>query len=114
MIKSIFSSDPYVVCNSYSPPFIGNTNQMAGQMRLNTSTQNVEVYDGYQWISISQTSSIELSSEAQTILNWARTKMIEETSLKEKMEKHPTLRAAYEQYKMVEALVYEEDKNEKS
>ena len=26
------------------------------------------------------------------------------------MEKYPTLKSAYEQYKMVEALVYEDDK----
>jgi hypothetical protein len=35
--------------------------------------------------------------------------MHEEKELKAKMEKYPTLKSAYEQFKMVEALVYEDE-----
>jgi hypothetical protein len=37
--------------------------------------------------------------------------MREEDELKAKMEKYPTLKSAYEQFKMIEALVYEEEKS---
>ena len=101
---------PHLVVNSYAPPWINNNGAMAGQMRMNTNGQNVEVYDGTTWHVMSQTASVRLSPESENILNWAQQKMIEETQLKEKMEKYPTLKSAHEQYKMIEALVYEEDK----
>lgn len=114
MIKQIQTSDNYVVTSSYSPQWIGNNGPLAGQMRLNTMSQTVEVFDGIGWYSYSSTPTVGLSYDTQMVINWAKTKMAEEALLKEKMEKHPTLKAAYEQYKMVEALVYEEAINEKS
>lgn len=110
MIKHITSMSPHLVVNSYAQPWINNYGAMAGQMRMDTNGQNVEVYDGTTWHVMSQTASVSLSPESENILNWARQKMIEEKALKANMEKYPTLKSAYEQYKMVEALVYEEDK----
>jgi hypothetical protein len=111
MIKNITQSGAFTQVNSYSSPNIYNTGQSAGAVRYNTDTQYMEVYDGTNWISISQTATVGLSWEAEETIRWAQTKRVEETELKAKMEKYPTLKSAYEQFKMIEALVYEEEKS---
>jgi hypothetical protein len=50
-----------------------------------------------------------MSYEADEVLRWAGYKMREEAELKAKMEKYPTLKSAYEQIKMLEILVHEEE-----
>lgn len=110
MIKSIQSLSPHVTVDYYSPPYVGGNSQSAGQMRFNTNTQQVDVYDGNNWISMSQNVTVRMSFTAEEAIRWATEKMKEENELKAKMEKYPTLKSAYEQYKMVEALVYEEEK----
>ena len=112
MIKNITPSGAFVQVSSYNPPNIYNTGQSAGEMRYNTNTQHMEVYDGTNWISISQTPTVSLSYEAEEAIRWAQTKRAEENELKAKMEKYPTLKSAYEQFKMIEALVYEEEKSD--
>jgi len=110
MIKSIQSLSPHVTVDHYSPPYVGGNSQSAGQMRFNTNTQQVDVYDGNSWISMSQNVNVRMSYTAEEAIRWATIKMQEENELKAKMEKYPTLKSAYEQYKLVEALVYEDDK----
>jgi hypothetical protein len=111
MIKNLTASGAFVQVSSYSTPNIYNTGQSAGEMRYNTNTQHMEVYDGTNWISISQTPTVSLSYEAEEAIRWAQTKRAEENELKAKIEKYPTLKSAYEQFKMIEALVYEEEKS---
>jgi hypothetical protein len=111
MIKNITQSGAFTQVSSYYPPQIYNTGQSAGEMRYNTNTQQMEVYDGSNWISISQTATVGLSLDAEEAIRWAREKMVEEAELKTKIEKYPTLKSAYEQFKMIEALVYEEEKS---
>ena len=110
MIKGIHSSRYISVTPSSPREHINNGGQSSGEMRYNTSNQLVEVYNGNTWQSITEYVNINLSSEAETAIQWATNKMYEEQELKAKMEKYPTLKSAYEQYKMVEALVYEDDK----
>jgi uncharacterized pyridoxamine 5'-phosphate oxidase family protein len=74
-------------------------------------TQQMEVYDGNMWINISQNASIGLSWTADEAIRWAGEKMAEERELKAKLEKYPSLKHAYEQYKIIEALVYEEEQS---
>jgi hypothetical protein len=109
MIKSIQSLSPHVTVDYYSPPYVGGNSQSAGQMRFNTSTQQVDVYDGNSWISMSQTITVRMSYTAEEAVRWATIKMQEEKKLNAKMEKYPTLKSAYDQYKMVEALVHKEE-----
>ena len=53
--------------------------QGVGNMRYNTSTQNIEVFDGNAWMQLSMSSSsIGLNSEAESLLDWARKKRDEE------------------------------------
>jgi len=51
MIKSITSSSPYITVTGGSPmtPYFSPGAQGAGQMRFNTSSNNIEVWDGVTW-----------------------------------------------------------------
>lgn len=111
MIKNIAQSGAFMQVSSYYPPQIYSTGQSAGEVRYNTSTQQMEVYDGTNWISITQTATVGLTMPAEEAIRWTQEKMAEEAELKAKMEKYPTLKSAYDQFKMIEALVYEEEKS---
>ena len=109
MIKNLDITSPFLTSSSYSAPYVGNNGQSAGNVRYNTMTQQMEVFDGGSWINISQNVSVGMSYEADEVLRWAGYKMREEAELKAKMEKYPTLKSAYEQFKMLEILVHDEE-----
>ena len=111
MINNLHVTSPFLTTSSYSMPHIGNNGQSAGTVRWNTSGQQMEVFDGITWISINQNVTIGMSYEADEVLRWAGFKMREEDELKKRMEKYPTLKHAYEQFKMVEILVHEEEQS---
>ena len=119
MIKSISAGPGLQVNNAHMtwPAFYNTTsasnNTLIGQVRYNGSSQNLEVYDGNSWLIISSAyPNIELSPHVQAVVNWAQTKMAEESRLKELAAKHPTVadaleavKRAEEQVKVVAALV---------
>lgn len=119
MIKTINGGTGISVTGASSnwPSFYNNTaasgNTLIGQMRYNGSNQTTEVYDGASWMALTPAyPMIELSGEVQTILNWAKSKMVEEFRLKQLAAKHPSLQDALdqlehaqEQVRIVEALV---------
>ena len=82
---------------------------IAGQMRYNTTTQQIEVYDGSSWIGMSQTATVGLSMPAEDAIRWAQTKMAEEADLKLRLEKHPGLKDGYEKFQVMDILCKEED-----
>lgn len=114
MIGSIYSLGRYIQTSSnggsnYVNNYSGS--QGVGNIRYNTSSQKMEVYDGNNWQSLNMgTASIGLTSEAELLLDWAREKRNEEYKLKELMEKHPGLKEAYERLEIMKALCLEEDK----
>ena len=98
MIKNITPGTGIHINHNHSSwPSFYNTaattgNTLIGQLRYNGSTQSIEVYDGSVWLTIPNTyPAIELTGEAQMILNWARTKMLEESRIKELADKHPSV-----------------------
>ena len=117
MIKSINGSNGITINNGYStwPQFYNNnsSNTLVGQVRYNGSSQNMEVYDGNSWLTMSSSyPTVELSGDVQSVLNWARGKMIEEARIQELAAKHPSVadaleavKHAEEQVKIVAALV---------
>jgi hypothetical protein len=109
MIKNITQSGAFTQVSSYSTPNIYNTGQSAGEVRYNTNTQHMEVYDGSTWISISQSPTVGLSLDAEEAIRWAREKMVEESALKERLEKHPGLKDAYEKFQIMDILTKVED-----
>jgi hypothetical protein len=82
MIKNIIASGRYVqVSGSTSSTYVNGYSgaQGLGNMRFNTSTQNMEVFDGSSWITLNMDhASIGLNSEAESLLDWARKKRDEE------------------------------------
>jgi hypothetical protein len=83
----------------------------AGIVRYNSSSQNLEVYDGNAWLTLSGSADVGLSPEAQATLDWAYRKMKEEEELEMMMEKHPGLRDLYDKFTVMKALVAEHGKN---
>ena len=108
MIKNLSQSGAFMQVSSYYPPEIYGNGQSAGQVRYNTSTQQMEVYDGSSWISISQTATVGLTMPAEDAIRWAQTKMAEEADLKLRLEKHPGLKDAYEKFQVMDILCKEE------
>jgi hypothetical protein len=117
MIKSINGSNGITISGGYAtwPQFYNNnsSNTLVGQVRYNGSSQHMEVYDGTTWLTMTSTyPTVELSSEVQAILNWARAKIHEETRIKELAAKHESVADALqavakaeEQVRIVAALV---------
>ena len=103
MIKSIVQSGRYltVTGNGAYPYFSSYGNGMGtGNMRFNTQTQNIEVYDGNQWITCSTGSvSVGLNSDAESLLDWARIKRDEESRIVALAARYPTVADAVDAVK---------------
>lgn len=122
MIKSISSNSPYIMVSGGSPgsTYIGNygNGPGIGNMRYNPNSQNIEVFDGSTWVILSsQHSSISLSGEAVSLLEWARRKRDEEFERERLAEINPAIKDLItqikdkeEQIKIVQALIKEEVK----
>ena len=119
MIKNIISSGRYVqVTNTSSSTYINGYSglQGVGNMRYNTSSQNMEVFDGNTWVMLNMSiPSIGLSTDAESLLDWARKKRDEELEL-EKManENHAIkdlvnqIKSKQGQIKMIQTLIQKE------
>jgi hypothetical protein len=122
MIKSIHSSSPFLTVSGGNPgsTYIGNYSNApgVGNMRYNPSSQNIEVYDGSTWIILSsQHSTINLSDEAVTLLQWARKKRDEELDIELLAQTNSVIKDLVnqikdkeEQIKVVQTLLKEEVK----
>jgi len=112
MIKNLTSSSTYItVSNPYLPTTYMN-GMNVGQVRYNPTMQQLEVYDGSQWLIVSNGATVGLSYEADSAIRWAIEKQKQEEELKAKMAKYPALKDAYEQLETVKALVYGEIEDE--
>ena len=119
MIKNITPGSGININNNHSAwPSFYNTvsstgNGLIGQTRYNGSTQNLEVYDGNTWLTMtSGYPTIELAPHVQEVVAWAQAKMTEESRIRELAAKHPAvadalkvLKKAQEQVQIVTALV---------
>jgi hypothetical protein len=110
MINNLSITSPHLsTSGAYTTPYIGNNGQSAGNMRFNTMTQQMEVFDGSTWINISQNVTVGMTWTAEEAIRWASEKMAEERALKERMEKHSGLKDAYEKFQIMDILTKEED-----
>ena len=111
MIKSVNSSGRYIQTGGGIPmaPYFSPGAQGAGQMRFNTNSNNIEVWDGVTWKEISNNyASVGLTSEAESLLDWAREKRNEDQKFKSLMQSHPGVRALKEKLDILVALVQQE------
>ena len=107
MIKSINSYSSAIMVTNGTPhmPYISPGAMSAGQLRYNTNTQNVEVYDGVAWQSISSTTTgISLSPEVEDLLVWLRRHKAEVEAEKRLRETNQAVKNAWEQYQVIKTL----------
>lgn len=114
MIKGIQSSGSIVVHGgSTSVPYVNqNTNNpITGMVRV--WGNDMQVFDGANWLNmITSYATVGLDISTEEAIKWARRKMQEEKDLQQRMEKHPGLKSAYEQFRIMDALTLEEEKHE--
>ena len=106
MIKSITSSSPYITVTGGNPmsPYFSPGAQGAGQMRFNTSSNNIEVWDGVTWKELGMSYvNVDISGETQELLKWARETKNRELSRESRVRNNPALQKAYEAIQRAEA-----------
>lgn len=93
MIRTISGSKYIQVSGgSYTNPYISPGANGAGMVRWNSSMNCLEVNDGNSWQQIqSAYPMISLTSDAETLLDWARAKRDEEWRIAALAAKHPTV-----------------------
>jgi hypothetical protein len=113
MIKGLQGSAHVVVSGgNTSVPYVNSNvnNPMTGMMRINGS--DLQVFDGSSWLSVSTSyATVALSPTTEEAIDWVKRKMLEEKDLHKRMEKHPGLRQAYEQFRIMDVLTLEEEKH---
>lgn len=105
MIKNITAQGRYVQVTGWhsAGPYISPGSQSAGMMRYNTSSQNIEVYDGMSWQQLDNNSiQVGLNGEAESLLDWARDERDRQYKREEMIRKNPALQKAMEAIKRAE------------
>jgi len=114
MIKHIHARGRYMqVIGTTGGTYINaySGSQGVGNLRFNTSNQQIEVYDGTTWTMLNTPdATIGLNDEAESLLDWAREKRYDEMVFKTLMEKHPGLKEAYERLEIMKVLTLQEEK----
>ena len=122
MIKSIQTNSPFLTVSGGNPgsTYIGNYGNAPGigNMRYNPNSQNIEVFDGTNWVIIqSNHAYISLDAQAVSLLEWARKKRDEEYEMERLAESSPVIKdlinqvkEKQEQIKVVQTLIKEEVK----
>jgi len=114
MIKHIHPRGRYMMViggsgGTYVNAYSGS--QGVGNLRFNTTNQQMEVYDGTAWTLLNTpNATIGLNDEAESLLDWARERREEERAFKESMKHHLGLQEAYERLEIMKALTLEQDK----
>lgn len=111
MIKGLTGGHYITVSNGQATDLYISPGAMgAGMLRYNTNMNCIEVNDGNMWRSLGMNyASVELTVEAQAILDWAKQKMTEENKIDELCEKYPGLGKARDNYEVFLKLVQSEE-----
>ena len=114
MINSIMSMGKHIIVgggNSASN-YINNGSGMmgVGDLRFNTSTQQIEFYNGQTWqIFTMAQATVGLTSTAETAIDWAMKKMEEEREARAMAEQYPAvadaLNAVWESEQQLKTVV---------
>jgi hypothetical protein len=84
--------------------------QGVGNLRYNTGSQQMEVYDGNTWTMLTMPdATVGLNDEAESLLDWAKQKRDDEIVMQGLMAKHPGLKEAYERLEIMKALTLQEE-----
>jgi hypothetical protein len=123
MISGIISSGSrYVnISNGSNKPYISKSYSLAatgkqGDMMYDLDGQNIKVFDGSIWQTLAgNLATIDLTSEATILLDWAKKKRDEELELEKMANENPAIKDLVEQIKqkqdqlkMVQTLIKKE------
>lgn len=107
MIKGITPSGRYVqVSGGGSSTYVNSYagQQGVGNMRYNTSSQNMEVFDGNNWVTLNMDYiSVGLNGDAESLLDWARAERDKQYKREQLIKANPALQKAYDAIKRAEA-----------
>lgn len=116
MIKNVYSNGRYLTAyNNNASNYVNNFSgaQGLGNMRFNTTSQSIEIYDGQMWQPFRMSDiTVSLTPDAVEAIEWANQKREEEQKIKALAEQHPAvadqlaaLLKAEENLRMTAALV---------
>ena len=114
MIKSIMSMGKHIIVgggNSASNYINTGAGMMGvGDLRFNTSTQQIEFYNGQTWQTFTMAqATVGLTSTAETAIDWAMKKMEEEKEARAMAEQYPAvadaLNAVWESEQQLKTIV---------
>lgn len=96
MLKTVNSMSRHMMVNGGMPATTyintGPGYMSVGDIRFNTNSQNLEVYDGQIWRELNTThASVGLTPDAEMALDWAINKKREDAMLEEKAKSSPAL-----------------------
>lgn len=104
MIKGLMGGSNVIVSGgNTSVPYVNqnNTNPMQGMIRV--WGNDMQVFDGNNWMTMSTSyATVDLSGEAQSLLQWARKKRDEELEYERMAKEHPAVQHAIEAIKKAE------------
>lgn len=106
MLYGINTSGRYLqVTGGTSPTYINKSYssnaKMTGDMMYDVDSQCIKVYDGTNWQMLAGgMATVELTYEAQSLLDWARKKKDEEHLLEKQAEENPAIKDLVEQIKL--------------
>ena len=83
---------------------IVNSHSTIGNVKFDTTSQQLMFFDGNSWTPVNITSTITTSDSLMYAMEFIKRKMVEDKELEERIKTNITLRDAYEQFKMVEIL----------
>jgi len=107
MIKGINQGGKYITVTGGSPGsnYINNYSgaQGVGNLRFNTTNQNLEIWDGSSWTTLNVSyATVELNHEATDLLDWVKAKRIEEQEIRELAKKSKAVQNALDAVKKAE------------
>lgn len=107
MIKGLTGSQYINVTNGQpTSNYINNYSgaQGVGNMRFNTTNQNIEVFDGNNWMQLSMNyATVDLNHDAQALLEWARSERERQYKREQLIKNNPALQKAFEAIQRAEA-----------
>jgi len=114
MIKGINSSGRYLTVTGGSPSstYISPGSVGSGMLRYNANTSAIEVNDGSVWRQLDMShAAVELTPEAESLLDWARKKRDQELKIDELCEKYPALQKAKDNFDLILNIIKEVNEN---
>ena len=107
MIKGISGGRGIIVSGgTTSMPYVNMSSPSAGMIRYNGNNQNLEVYDGTSWLTMSMNyAQMDLDADTQSLLEWARDKRNEEMANQALAKSNPTIADLLEQKKKIDEQI---------